>query len=174
MSRRMASRVQAVKVLAKKPDSVEAWRTVRDAICDLPELRQGQREDKVLNHFINRGARSYSGHNGSLIDEPAKTIKAGIHGVPGGENSLYLGGGRIRYFSVRECARLQTFPDDYFIAGSWSRAMRQVGNAVPVLLAKTVAAHIRSRLESGRGRRSADVGAHVIPFHGAHRTRRAG
>ena len=105
----------------------------------------------VLNHFINRGARSYTGHGGSLIDEPAKTLKAGSHGVPGGENSLYLGRGLVRYFSVRECARLQTFPDDYFIAGLWTHAMRQVGNAVPVQLAEVIADSIRRQLSRSHG-----------------------
>jgi DNA (cytosine-5)-methyltransferase 1 len=174
MSRRMASRVEIVRALTRRPEGVRPWRTVRDAVSDLPKLRQGQREDKVLNHLVNRGARPYSGHDGSLIDEPAKTIKAGIHGVPGGENSLYLGRGRIRYFSVRECARLQTFPDDYFIAGPWSRAMRQVGNAVPVLLAKTMADQIRSHLESKRDRHSVSARAHVIPFRPPQHLRRAG
>ena len=147
LSHRIVSRAKAIREAGEKPDSLRPWRTVRDAISDLPKLRQGQKHKILLNHFINRGARSYSGHEGSLIDEPAKTLKAGCHGVPGGENSLYLGSKRIRYFSVRECARLQTFPDDYFIAGPWTRAMRQIGNAVPVLLAKTVAERIRQHLE---------------------------
>lgn len=174
MSQRMASRIDIVKGLTKKPDSLERWQTVRDAISDLPKLRQGQREETILNHFVNRGARSYSGHDGSLIDEPAKTIKAGIHGVPGGENSLHLGGGRIRYFSVRECARLQTFPDDYFIAGSWSRAMRQVGNAVPVLLARTMAERIRTHLQSAIDQHVINVRSQAVPSQLSQRVRRAG
>ena len=145
-SRRISTRKKAVQRADRKLDTLEPWRTVRDAIRSLPPLRQGQRDNVVLNHFINRGARSYTGHAGSLNDEPAKTLKAGSHGVPGGENSLYLGRGRIRYFSVRECARLQTFPDDYFIAGSWTGAMRQVGNAVPVQLAEVISDSIRRQL----------------------------
>lgn len=47
--------------------------------------------------------------------------------------------GSLRYFTVREAARLQTFPDKYRFQGSWSEAMRQLGNAVPVRLAETVA-----------------------------------
>ena len=139
-SRRVSARRKAIQRADRKFDTLAPWRTVRDALSGLPRLRQGQRHSAVLNHFINRGARSYPGHAGSLIDEPAKTLKAGNHGVPGGENSLNLGGGKIRYFSVRECARLQTFPDDYFVAGSWTSAMRQVGNAVPVQLAEVVSA----------------------------------
>ena len=82
------------------------------------------------------------------MDEPAKTLKAGDHGVPGGENALVKPDGSLRYFTVREAARLQTFPDDYLLHGAWSEAMRQLGNAVPVLLGQSVAEGIRSRLSA--------------------------
>ena len=52
------------------------------------------------------------------MDEPAKTLKAGNHGVPGGENTLVVGAGEVRYFTIRECARLQTFPDTLHVLGS--------------------------------------------------------
>nr|WP_322744236.1 MULTISPECIES: DNA cytosine methyltransferase [unclassified Coleofasciculus] len=52
----------------------------------------------------------------------------------------------MRYFSVRESARLQTFPDDYLIHGSWTESMRQLGNAVPVRLAEIVAASVREQI----------------------------
>lgn len=172
MSQRIASRAKSIREAERKADALIPWRTVRDAISDLPKLRQGQKEDKILNHFINRGARSYTGHDGSLIDEPSKTLKAGSHGVPGGENSLHLGSGRIRYFSVRECARLQTFPDDYFIAGPWTRAMRQIGNAVPVLLAKTVAERIKQHLEARQTQ--ATPRTKVVPFQPRQQVRQAG
>lgn len=115
------------------------WRTVRDAIGDLPRISIGQRSSRIANHFLNPGARSYPGHTGSSLDEPAKTLKAGDHGVPGGENTLRLDDGGVRYFSVRECARLQTFPDEWELEGSWTESMRQLGNAVPVSLAEVVA-----------------------------------
>ncbi len=147
MSRRIAQRASAIRRLDAFNDARLPWRTVRDAIWDLPSLRSSQQLQKIPNHFLNPGARIYEGHSGSLMDEPAKTLKAGSHGVPGGENTLALSGKRVRYFSVRECARLQTFPDDYMIVGPWTRAMRQVGNAVPVCLARAFAREIRNRLE---------------------------
>jgi DNA (cytosine-5)-methyltransferase 1 len=122
------------------------WRTVRDAISDLPRLSAGQSSSKIANHFFNPGARSYAGHNGSAHDQPSKALKAGDHGVPGGENTLRLPDGSVRYFSVRECARLQTFPDEWVFSGSWTESMRQLGNAVPVLLAETVARELRKTL----------------------------
>ena len=50
--------------------------------------------------------------------------------------------GNPRYYTIREAARMQTFPDGYELNGAWSEAMRQLGNAVPVLLAQKVIASI--------------------------------
>lgn len=121
------------------------WRTVRDALLGLPEpAMRGSRG--ILNHALQVGARSYPGHTGSPWDLPAKALKAGDHGVPGGENMLRRVDGSVRYFTVRECARLQTFPDDYELHGSWSEAMRQLGNAVPVDLGRVVAQAVARHL----------------------------
>lgn len=130
----------------KKQPSALAWPTVRDAISDLPDPTNGE-ATSVLNHKYQPGAKSYAGHTGSPFDLPAKTLKAGVHGVPGGENMLVRSDGSVRYFTIRESARLQTFPDQYELQGSWTEAMRQLGNAVPVelarIVAKDVAVHLR-------------------------------
>ena len=123
----------------------EPWQTVRDAISDLPDPEKGSKFS-IANHQHNPGARVYPGHTGSPLDEPAKTLKAGDHGVPGGENMLVKLDGTVRYFTVREAARLQTFPDDYVFNGSWTETMRQLGNAVPVKLAETVASSVATSL----------------------------
>jgi len=125
-----------------------AWRTVRDAICDLPEMAPGSSCTKFANHFCNPGARSYAGHTGSPFDEPAKALKAGDHGVPGGENTLRFDDDSVRYFSVRECARIQTFPDEWTFEGSWTESMRQLGNAVPVRMCEIVGKQLVGLLES--------------------------
>ena len=127
---------------------LKPWRTVRDAICDLPEVVPGVACARVQNHYCAAGAKAYLGHTGSPLDEPAKTLKAGDHGVPGGENMLRLPDGTVRYFTVRESARLQTFPDEWTFEGSWTEAMRQLGNAVPVLMVETVAKALRDTLNS--------------------------
>ena len=54
--------------------------------------------------------------------------------------------GSVRYFTVREAARIQTFPDDYVFHGSWSDTMKQLGNAVPVRLAEVVASSVAAAL----------------------------
>jgi DNA (cytosine-5)-methyltransferase 1 len=119
------------------------WVTVRDALIGLPEPSSGRSAAGVANHLVQPGARSYPGHTGSPLDQPAKTLKAGVHGVPGGENMLRRPNGTVRYFTIREAARLQTFPDSYVFTGAWGEAMRQIGNAVPVKLAQAVAESIR-------------------------------
>lgn len=126
---------------------MEPWQTVRDAISDLPDPETAaESASRFHDHRLQLGARSYPGHTGSPLDEPAKTLKAGVHGVPGGENMLRRPDGSVRYFSVRESARLQTFPDEMFFHGSWTESMRQLGNAVPCALARVVAAGVRDKL----------------------------
>ncbi len=122
----------------------QPWMTVRDALTGLtdPERSAGD----ALNHRFQPGAKAYPGHTGSPLDLPAKTLKAGDHGVPGGENMMVRADGSFRYFSVRESARLQTFPDSYAFHGSWTEAMRQLGNAVPVTLGHAVAASVAEHL----------------------------
>ena len=146
-----AARIKKLKAMVKKGKGVpvlQPWVTVRQAIMGLPVLADGGRDPNDPNHFLNPGARSYKGHTGSPLDEPAKTLKAGDHGVPGGENTLRLGkGGKVRYFSVREAARLQTFPDEYVLEGAWTEGLRQLGNAVPVRLAEVVAKELAKTIK---------------------------
>ena len=115
----------------------DAWKTVRDAIADLP-FPATRELPSVNNHWLIPGARIYRGHTGSRLDWPSKTIKAGVHGVPGGENIVLLDDGTYRYFTLRETARLQGFPDDFLFCGARSHITRQIGNAVPVDLAEAI------------------------------------
>lgn len=110
------------------PPTEQPWRTIRDALSGMDEQPQAYKSN----------AREYAGHTGSYIDEPSKTIKAGAHGVPGGENMIKFQDGSVRYYTVQEAKRIQTFPDNYQITGSWTEAMRQLGNAVPVELARII------------------------------------
>lgn len=156
-ARRDAPKKLKGHVVSIFPDHVgpilPAWRTVRDAIQDLPDPEVFPKNN-IPNHSFNPGARVYPGHTGSLLDAPAKTLKAGGHGVPGGENMLARLDGSVRYFTVREAARLQTFPDRYVFSGSWTESMRQLGNAVPVKLAKAVAKSIAEALSERRSKKT--------------------
>ena len=114
-----------------------AWKTVRDAISDLPSPAASESASNN-NHWPIPGAKLYPGHSGSRLDWPSKTIKAGVHGVPGGENVVLLDDGTHRYFTLRETARLQGFPDDFVFCGARIHVTRQIGNAVPAGLAEAI------------------------------------
>lgn len=72
-----------------------------------------------------------------------KTVIAG--GVKGGGRS-HLHPFIPRTISVRECARLQTFPDWYTFTGTTARQFTQVGNAVPPMLAYKLALQIKKAI----------------------------
>ncbi|NQT38152.1 MAG: DNA cytosine methyltransferase [Planctomycetes bacterium] len=78
-----------------------------------------------------------------VYDEPCKTITSGaprefVHPT---EN---------RFLTVRECARVQTFPDNYRFVGNLASQYRQVGNAVPPMMAEIIATHLGKCIESSR------------------------
>jgi DNA (cytosine-5)-methyltransferase 1 len=114
---------------------LKPWYTVRDALSDVPDPRD---KHKIPDHIFRDGARAYAGHTGSELDLPGKTIKAGGHGVPGGENMIRFPDGTVRYFTVFEAKLIQTFPKDFVILGAWGEALRQIGNAVPVVLGEKI------------------------------------
>jgi DNA (cytosine-5)-methyltransferase 1 len=123
--------------------SLQPWLTVRDALNTVPHPAG---EHSIADHIFRDGARSYPGHTGSYIDLPAKTLKAGAHGVPGGENMIRYEDGTVRYFTVFEGKLLQTFAPDFRITGGWGEGMRQIGNAVPTRLAHHLGRHLMSLL----------------------------
>ncbi|MFI0233518.1 DNA cytosine methyltransferase [Streptomyces sp. NPDC017086] len=157
-------------------EDLPPWRTLRDAIQGygtgerLPALPNVDLEmlDKKTNQADHLGisdhvgwpdARIYKGHTPNELDRPAKTVKAGVHGVPGGESVVLLdelapgsapGDGAVyqhRYMTVRETARVMTFPDDWEGSGPRGEKMRQLGNAVPVLLGEHFARAVAKTLD---------------------------
>ena len=130
------------------------WVTVRDVISGLPKP---SKKEEIFNHLLHPGARSYAGHTGSVLDEPAKALKAGAHGVPGGENALVLRGSTVRYFTIREMARLHGLPDDFGIEESWMSSIKQLGNAVPVQVGRAFGEAVSAQIKNAdRKRRYGD------------------
>lgn len=78
------------------------------------------------------------------FDEPARTVMA--HLGKDSYSHIHPDSRQARTISVREAARLQSFPDGFFLAGAMNAAFRQIGNAVPPLLAWKIAEQIRQCL----------------------------
>lgn len=141
MKRQDKARVAKLKSSKIAPTELP-WMTVRDALSGL-----GQPNGRG-NHIFQPGAKTYPGHTGSPLDLPSKALKAGDHGVPGGENMAVLDSGDVRYFSTREAARLVGMPDEFEFPRSWTESMRQLGNAVPAQLSEAVGHWFVGQLEN--------------------------
>lgn len=70
-------------------------------------------------------------------DKPARTLMA--HLGKDSYSHIHYDSGQARTISVREAARLQSFPDGFVFRGPMNPAFRQIGNAVPPLMAKAIA-----------------------------------
>ncbi len=141
----------------KERPGLKRWRTLRDALRDIPEPANGRETPGWPNHSGIPGARIYNKHTGSPVDWPSKTIKAGVHGVCGGEAMIRFPDGSLRYLTIREAAFLQGFPHNYEFPGSRSRVMGVIGNAVAVpvaeILGRSLIAHLNLELRGSVARR---------------------
>ena len=117
------------------------WITLREAIGDLP--LEGCRHPincDVPNHYGTRHKvkiNNYLGNRPLKWDRPSPTILG--RGSRTGGPVIHPHPNLHRRLTVRECARLQSFPDDYIFFGSPSSQYAQVGNAVPPLMAFRIA-----------------------------------
>lgn len=74
-----------------------------------------------------------------IADRPCRTITAHLRM----DCLSHIHPYQIRTITPREAARIQSFPDDYFFLGAYLKTYMQIGNAVPVLMAKQIAESIR-------------------------------
>lgn len=115
---------------------LKPFKTLRDSIGDLPEPYTKESE-KILNHFGTKHKVKINGYMGNRKldwDKPSPTI-VGRGGGTGGP-VIAVHPNCQRRFTVRETARIQTFPDNFEFYGSVSSQFRQIGNAVAVEFAK--------------------------------------
>lgn len=119
------------------PLAKDAWVTAKDAIGDLENVP----ESKEAAHIWSRAATSGEQGNRKLkADKPATTIRAECHG------NIQFHYKKPRRISMREAARIQTFPDNFTFQRGLRETERMVGNAVPPVLAWHVACAVREHL----------------------------
>lgn len=114
-------------------------RNMRDAIGDLPLEYDSEESKKYLNHTGSKckvNIKNTMGNRATDWEKYAPTIMGRGSGTGGPLIPPHPE--QHRRLSVREVARIQTFPDDFEFCGSNSAGYRQIGNAVPVLMAYNI------------------------------------
>lgn len=169
-------------------NGLKKWKTVKDAIDDLPAIKAGEEykdDGKIHNHKCaglspknlkrikairkNGGSRNglpkslvldchkkkdkdgniFSGHGDvyGIMDpnKPAPTITGGCLCYSKGRYGHYS---QDRAISIREAARLQTFPDDFIFSNSLTDSALQIGNAVPIDLVRASGEVFKAAIKS--------------------------
>lgn len=179
-------------------DGLKSWKTVRDAIGDLPPIKAGelyQGNVNIHNHKcaslsdINlkriKEIRKHGGTRTGLPDElvlechkkkdskgnvfnghkdvygimdpdkPSPTITGGCLCYSKGRYGHYS---QDRAISIREAARLQTFPDDFIFSNSLTDSALQIGNAVPIDLVKVSGKVFKEAIKAIKINRKKELG----------------
>lgn len=159
------------------PDPDPNVKTLKDAIYDLRNLKTGSK--KITNHDLTTSTFSpiYMSRNRVRSwSEPSFTILATERHIPlhpqapkmvtlGPDKKGFVEGSEHLYrrLTVRECARIQTFPDDYeFIYTHPRNGYKMIGNAVPVEMARRIAEKIMEDLSTEKKLRETTAQTELI------------
>lgn len=115
------------------------WMPLRKAIGDLENVPEGE----LPNHYWSKAKRFPGTQGNNLVspDKPGPTMRAEHHG------NIEFHWNGTRRLSAREAARIQSFPDDFIFYPSTSNAYKQIGNAVPPVMAWHIARSIQTFLD---------------------------
>ena len=130
-----AKRIRDHVTRAVRPDDADIYRLLKpgDTYLDVPEEMRRYRFDIFRDKYLRLS-----------FERLSRTITAHI----AKDGYWYIHPREHRTLSIREAARIQTFPDRFRFAGHQTRRYQQIGNAVPPLLAAAMASSVRSALES--------------------------
>lgn len=126
--------------------------TTETAMKRFKVIGQGQNfhslsDDLKSNTYTNPNRTQNTIYTRLKYDEPSGT-------VVNVRKSMWIHPTKDRALSIREAARLQTFPDSFVFCGSKDQQYQQVGNAVPPIMAKAIAMKLNRILEKSYGRQS--------------------
>lgn len=116
--------------------AIDLWvnKSKRLSYADLPdELKTHKNETAFLNRF-------------QVVDPKGVCHTVVAHICADGHYYIYPDLKQVRSISVREAARIQSFPDDFYFEGGRTAAFKQIGNAVPPLMAEGIANKIKEML----------------------------
>ena len=119
--------------------SKHSWITSEQAIHDLITINKNIPHQDEYSKARNYGAHA-QGNKAIKASKPSVTIRAEHHG------NIEFHYEQPRRLTVRECARLQSFPDNFNFYGAPSNVYKQIGNAVPPVLAWYIAKSVQDYL----------------------------
>ena len=146
-----ALRVRDHVTRAVRPDDAEIYTFLKpgDTYLDVPERLRRYRSDTFDDKYLRLS-----------FDELSRTITAHI----AKDGYWYIHPREDRTLSIREAARIQTFPDRFRFAGYPSSRYQQIGNAVPPMLASAIASSVLGAIE---GRTASGEIRERLPVHGS-------
>ena len=115
--------------------AIQKWK--KNERLKYPELPERLKTHKNQKSFVDRY---------KVVDANGLSHTMVAHISKDGHHYIYPDTKQVRSLSVREAARIQSFPDDFFFEGGRSAAFRQIGNAVPPLMAREIAKVIKNSL----------------------------
>lgn len=116
----------------------ENWVSLKHAIGDLERVEEGVHS----NHYWSKAKKNKGqGNNAVSATKPGPTMRTEHHG------NIEWHWNEERRLSAREAARIQSFPDDFIFYPSTSSAYKQIGNAVPPVMAWNIATAIQKFLD---------------------------